>query len=76
MVMDNHTILWSNEFIGARLMDVFVELERSLSAGWMPHYFVPTVNILSHLPSRNMNNMRDRIKRFIYSKETLMKVLR
>jgi len=75
-VMDNRTISWSNEFIGARLMDVFVELEKSLSAGCMPHYFVHTVNILSHLSTSNMNNMRDRIKRFIYSKETLMKVLK
>lgn len=65
---------WKQDQLGARLIDVLKRLEDDLAAQHMEDYFYPGVNILKKMNSSAMQNMRDRLKKFLTDKE-LMKLL-
>jgi len=45
----DETFDWSSRYVGCRLMGVLCQLEKALSTGKLPHYYMSDVNLLSGL---------------------------
>ena len=72
----DETFDWSSRYVGCRLMGVLCQLEKALSTGKLPHYYMPDVNLLGGLTSKNTGELRTAVHRLLNSKAEMMSVLR
>ena len=47
--MDDETLHWSQRDVGCRLMGVLRQLDRARATARLPHYYLPSVNLMSRL---------------------------
>ena len=53
---------WGQQDLVPRLLDLMESLESYLSTREMPHYYVPSINLLKDINEAALNNSRDRLR--------------
>ena len=71
----NDEAQWKGEHLGERLMNVLGQLEKELSRGVMPNYFLPDVNLLDAMKDTAVSHMHHRLKNLRFSERKMMKLL-
>ena len=66
---------WRSDRLGQRLMDVIGQMEKELSRGVMPHYFLPRMNLLCGIKDQAVDNMRCRLSRMWNNEREMLNVL-
>ncbi|ESO05889.1 hypothetical protein HELRODRAFT_159975 [Helobdella robusta] len=67
--------LWSEKYLGLRLMDLLIELEVCLRKRYLPSFFQPCVNLMADTSFRNFTRLANRFRRLIDDENAMMKLV-